>query len=78
MGHHTIKFLVNQNVFNTRNSTNLRVARCRIELTKQKISYIGCSEFNKLPNELKNLRRISLFKSEIKKYIYNEMDNIFI
>lgn len=36
IGHNTISFQINQNRFNTRNNSNLRILRCRLEATKQK------------------------------------------
>lgn len=75
IGHHTIIFSINQNVFNTRNNTNLRVARCRLELTKQRIEYMGSYEFNNLPHDLKTINRISTFKNQLKIYLLQHVDD---
>lgn len=69
----SIIFHRNQSTFNTRNSSNLEVARCRLELTKQRIEHSGCSEFNHLPQQLKNILRISKFKTELKAYLLNNV-----
>lgn len=76
IGHHTLQFTRNQTSFNTRNADNLRVVRCRLECTKQRLEYIGSCEFNNLPTALKNEHRISAFKNLLKKYILDNIDEL--
>lgn len=78
IGHHTIKFSRNQNTHNTRNNSNLMVARCRLETTKQKIEYMGGHQFNDLPQYLKCLNRISNFKSSLKKYLLENVEELLM
>ena len=51
----------------TRNNMNLVVARGRMDMTKQRIGYMGIQKFNFLPDSLKSINRISIFKSNLKK-----------
>ncbi|XP_075164613.1 uncharacterized protein LOC142237137 [Haematobia irritans] len=54
IGHQTIVFSQNQLEFNTRNQSNLRIPRCRLERCKQRIDYRGGVKFNNLPINVKN------------------------
>lgn len=76
IGHHTISFFQNQNNFNTRNRTNLRVPRCRLEKTKQRIDYEGGIKYNNLPSALKSVNRISTFKTAYKRYLCNSFETL--
>lgn len=69
IGHHTIEFPINQQAINTRNNTNLKVVRCRLECTKQRVEFMGSREFNNLPQTLKSANTISLFKSLLNNYL---------
>lgn len=71
LGYHTITFSQNQTAFSTRNQHDLRVVRCRLELTKQRIEFIGSFEFNQLPQNIKFENRISNFKVNLKAYLQN-------
>lgn len=78
IGHHTIEFSENQNTFNTRNGSNLIIKRCRLETTKQRIEHAGSSEFNHLPVELKNISRISIFKTRLKSYLIQNIEMLLL
>lgn len=78
IGHQTIEFIVNQNIFNTRNGSNLLIKRCRLETTKQRIEHAGSSEFNHLPLVLKNISRISIFKNHLKSYLLNNLEMLLM
>lgn len=78
IGYHTIPFTQNQINFNTRNRTNLRIPRCRLETTKQRIDYIGGTKFNNLPTALKLIDRISIFKSSCREYLYNTIETLLM
>lgn len=78
IGHHTIKFTRNQQLHNTRNNTNLSVAWCRLETTKQRIEYMGSREFNNLPQDLKLLNRISIFKKSLKDYLFQNLEELLM
>lgn len=77
-GHHTIFFSRNQTVFNTRNAMNLRVARCRLQTTKQRVEYMGSLEYNNLPESIKNVERISIFKKNIKEYLLENVEMLLM
>lgn len=74
IGHNTITFSRNHTTLNTRNSSNLRTTRCRLETTKQRIEYIGCFEYNSLPQYLKNINTISAFKKNVRKFLLNNLE----
>lgn len=76
IGHHTIRFQTNQHYFNTRNNTNLFMARCRLETTKQRIEFMGSREFNNLPHYLKTVNRISEFKTLLKNYLFEHLEEL--
>lgn len=78
IGHHTITFSRNQTAFNTRNNSNLRVARCRLETTKQRVEHIGSLEFNNLPENTKNIVRISIFKTNVKNYLFQNLEMLLL
>ena len=77
-GHHTIHFVQNQNIFNTRNINNLKVFFCQSETTKQRIEHSGSKEYNNLPMSIKNATSISQFKSLLKKYLMEHIDDLLI
>lgn len=74
IGHHTIEFTRNQTNVNTRNNMNLRLKRCRLETTKQRIEYTGCYEYNQLSQNLKDITRISVFKTSIKSQLLQNIE----
>lgn len=78
IGHHTISFQRNQTRFNTRNNMNLRIARCRLESTKQRVEYMGSFEFNNLPQDIRNIERISVFKNRVKNYLLRNLETLLI
>ena len=57
IGHHTSLLSRNQHNFNTRNVNNLNVGFCRLEKTKQRISYTGSLKYNRLPEVIKIIER---------------------
>ena len=65
-----ITYISESNV-TTRNADNLRPPNFKGALAQNSIFYRGINLFNSLPKELQNLNRISLFKTELKKYIAN-------
>lgn len=78
IGHHTISLKRNQHTINTRNNNSLAVSRCRLETTKQRIEYMGSHEYNNLPMYLKNLTRISTFKTNLKIYLLQQIEELLI
>lgn len=78
IGHHTIQLRTNQQSFNTRNNSNLATRICRLELTKQKIEYMGSVEFNSLPGYIKESGTISVFKSRLKEFLLNSIEVLLI
>lgn len=65
-----------QSQLNTRHRLNLIPSRCRLELTKQRIEYAGPHEFNELPHDLKQIARISVFKSKLKSYLLENIETL--
>lgn len=53
----------------TRQSSHFDVTRIHHNFMKNSIFTLGYSLYNKLPPNLKNEKKMSLFKSEVKKYI---------
>lgn len=78
IGHHTIPFAQNQANFNTRNQSDLRVPRCRLEKTKQRVDYVGGVKYNELPSYLKELEIISRFKYSCKEYLSSNVENLIL
>lgn len=78
IGYHTISFSRNQFAFNTRNAMNLRVARCRLETTRQRVEHAGSLEYNHLPDMLKNTERISIFKRNIKEFLLENIEMLLL
>lgn len=72
----------NQNSFITgrltRQSENFIVCRCRLELTKQRITFAGPSEFNKLPYDLRNVSILSTFKQQLKSYLLQNLESLLV
>lgn len=75
-GFHNIQF--HQNLIHsqriTRHATDLNVARCRLEMTKQRVTFAGANEYNQLPENLKNIFILSTFKGSIKQYLLNNVE----
>ena len=78
IGYHTIVFTMNQSYYRTRKNTNLFVKRCRLKTTKQRMEYAGCREINNLPNDIKNISKISPFKTNLIKYLLQEIDMLLL
>lgn len=76
IGHHTVQFSRNQQSFNTRNNSNLAVARCRLETTRQRVEHMGSRLFNSLPSSLKCILRISTFKNSVKNYLFEQLEEL--
>ena len=52
--------------YNTRQSQNLHMPKCRTNFSKFCMSYRGPEIFNSLPNELKNIQILNKFKVQLK------------
>ncbi|XP_075163247.1 uncharacterized protein LOC142235881 [Haematobia irritans] len=78
IGHRVISFSQNQSILNTRSRQNLRMPRCRLERTKQRIDFAGCVLYNDLPSTMKNIPNISVFKSACKKYLFESLETLLI
>ena len=52
--------------YNTRQSQNLHMPKCRTNFSKFCMSYRGPETFNSLPNELKNIQILNKFKVQLK------------
>lgn len=60
----------------TRQGQNLSLTRCRLELSKQRVCFAGPNEYNKLPENLKNILIFSTFKRELKKLLLNSIETL--
>lgn len=76
IGHHTILFRTNQYSISTRTNGSLTLAWCRLETTKQRIEYMGSREFNNLPPNIKNVNRISVFKTMLKNHLLQHIEEL--
>lgn len=76
IGHQSITFSQHQFNVNTRNRSHLRIPRCRLESTKQRVDYVGAVKFNNLPVDLKSINRVSLFKSSCKQHLFNNFETL--
>lgn len=76
IGHHSLHFARIQHTFNTRNCSNLATRVCRLELTKQKIEYMGSVEYNNLPGYIKESETISTFKNRL--YLVDNVEMLLI
>lgn len=61
---------------NTRQANNLVVKRCRLEVTKQCIGFVGPSEYNILPEALKNILTVSSFKQQLKMHLLQNIEDL--
>ena len=61
-----------QHEVNTRNR-NLSVPRfCRLTCTQKSVSYSGPSAWNSLPDDLKSINKLDIFKAQLKSYLLNQ------
>lgn len=74
--------IFNQNISrtarNTRQADNIDVVRCRLDLTKQRITYAGPNIFNSLPASVKNTSVISTFKLNIKSHLLQNLETLLM
>lgn len=78
IGYHTISLERRQNNFNTRHGADIRVCRCRLEITKQRIDYKGCVDYNNLPTFVKNSETISVFKARLKNHLLRNIETLLL
>ena len=45
-------------------------------MTKQRIKYIGCRDFNNLPESVKSINNISLFNTSFKKFLLGNLEDL--
>lgn len=72
------ELLFTQNFYRTQRATrqafDLNVVRCRLELTKQRIRYAGPTEFNLIPQHLREIMVLSTFKSRLKQFLIENVE----
>ena len=56
-------------------SKQLKLPRCRIDLTQNSLSFSGSSLWNELPIELKTIRSPNSFKNKLKKILQNSTED---
>lgn len=62
----------------TRQGGNIAAARCRLDITKQRIKYSGPSIYNSLPVNIKNTTGISSFKKLLKDHLLQNLETLLI
>ena len=72
--HRTVSFARNQNAFNGRNASNLRMALFRLEKTKQEVQHIGSLKYKNLPEHLRNIPIFLIFKNALKEHLINNIE----
>lgn len=76
-------FLRNEHVhfYNTRTKTQLRAPAVRLEVSRKSVHNIGIRIFNKLPPAIKELDKLSVFKTKLKakllQYSFYSMEEFF-
>ncbi|XP_075167483.1 uncharacterized protein LOC142239575 [Haematobia irritans] len=78
IGFHTIRFRQSNHGINTRNHMNLYVVRCRLEMSKQRIEFMGSMEYNDLPLYVKDAQSISIFKQRLKRHLIDNIEMLII
>lgn len=73
-----LRFNVNSNNFNTRNSSQLRVVRCSLKTSGQKLDHAASTEFNSLPLNLRQSCTLSLFKQKLKKVLMDNVETLLL
>jgi len=68
-------FMFNRNVhsYNTRKNHDLHLQNLQTTVGKKIIKFKASQLLNQLPNEVKEIKSESLFKSRIKVYLYNKL-----
>lgn len=61
--------------YNTRNTNNLNLARCRTALAQNSFSYRGAVLWNSLPSELRNLSSLNTLKHNLRSYLLSSWLN---
>lgn len=56
-------------LYNTRSKNDLVLPKPNLECYKNKVSYAGCTFFNNLPKNIKDISDEKKFKLELKKYL---------
>lgn len=74
IGNRSIQFNWNTNAFNTRNASNLRLARCRLETTRQRLDFSGSLAFNNLPLSIRGSETLSIFKRRTKEFLLENVE----
>lgn len=64
-------FTLNVNINNTRQQNLITTNYCRTNIGQKDLLYIGISLFNQIPFNITNDPKISTFKKNVKKYLYN-------
>ena len=57
-----------EHTVNTRNRNDARPVNCNTTLRQQSLSYMGPKTWNKLPNEIRSIQKLSTFKNSLKKH----------
>lgn len=71
--HTKITFTKRSYKYSLRNTNKIKVNTPRTNYGKRNILFEGAQLFNKLPNDVKNCKNIHMFKTKLKKYIYEHV-----
>ena len=55
---------------------NLKLARARKKSHERDITHIGCKLFNQLPEDIKTVTNINVFKSKVKLFLLSRIDSL--
>ena len=71
-------FVINTGIhsINTRNKDAIRLPKCKLTGSKHTISYVGGSNWNEFPDDIKSSLSIYIFKRTLKSYLIAKSSNI--
>lgn len=55
--------------YNTRNSNNLKLIKCRTNMGQRTLAFLGAKDWNNLPSVLKSAPSVNIFKNKLVKHI---------
>ena len=57
--------------YNTRNSSNLKLIKCKTNMGQRTLAFLGARNWNSLPRSVKSSPSVDVFKNELVKHILN-------
>ena len=62
--------------YNTRSDKDLHVAKIKLEFSKKGFQYTGIRAWNDIPNNIRELSSLSLFKSHLRIHLMSNETNL--